>query len=149
MPNLYGVANPNPPPVAAFCIGGANVNIPAGVETNFISTAAPLPTLPGLWYPQAFGWFTIAIGATAPTFLNAAFRLNNGADLETLSVYVGSLVANASPTFPISFAVPSQVMSNPTGTWNFQVSLTVGVNATTVTNLGTLYYLQWVRATDQ
>lgn len=149
MPNVYGIASPNPPPVGLTTIGAVDVACSAGVETNVISGAAPLPGQPGMFYPAWFGAIVLTFGATIPTLVTVASRLNNGADLNAMLVHGGFYTSNGSAIVPISFFYPSQVISNPSGTWNFQISVNSTGQALTVRTSQTYVNVQWVRATDQ
>lgn len=149
MANLYGVANPNPPAQGTQTIGGANVNIPAGVETNFTSAPATLPTAPGVYYPISWGWVTLGFSATPPTAMIIGMRLNAGADLQSYFVSQNLFVASGTIMIPVGFYQPQIVYSYPIGVVNFQLSINSGTNGCTVGNIGTLIWNQWVRAPDQ
>lgn len=149
MANVYGVANPNPIPTLSGTIGAADVAIPAGTETNFSSTPANLPTLPGWFYPAIYGNVTITFGATPPTLVNINCRLNNGADIESMVIHGGFYVANGSLLVPVNFQCQGTFVSNPSGTWNFQLSCTSASQGLTIRAAGTWLWCQWMRAPDQ
>jgi hypothetical protein len=147
--NLYGVANPNPLPNGFGTPGGTDVAVPAGVETNFVAGVAPLPNIPGIFYPTMIGFFTITFGATPPTLVTIASRINNGADIQAWNIHGGFYVANGSLLCPCTFYDNNQVFSNPSGTMTFQVSCLSAAQPLTVRASSTLINMQWVRAPDQ
>jgi hypothetical protein len=147
--NLYGVANPNPPPGGGATIGNAQITCPAGVETNWASVVPPLPTMPGVFYPAWTGYAAITIGATIPTLIVIACRLNGGADILTETIHGGFYVASASFIQPFFFYGSSQIFSNPSGVFNFQMSCNPTAQGVTVNANSTQLIAQWIRATDQ
>lgn len=149
MANLYGVAQPNPPPGGNFTIGNVDIVCAAGAETNIISATAILPTAPGVYYPALWGYVSVLFGATVPTSLNFGFRLNGGADLTTFSTWSGTYVANESFIYPVFGYAYGNVFNYPIGTINIQLSANPAANPITVKFLGTLVFIQWQRATDQ
>ena len=149
MANLYGVANPNPLPQSVATIGGTDIACPAGSETNIIQAAPALPTVPGVYYPMAQGWTTLSFGATPPTNVQMSLRVNNGSDLLPWTIWAGLLIANNNLIVPLMFYGYNLIVQNPTGVYNFQVGITPLAQAITARNGGTLFYVQWVRASDQ
>jgi hypothetical protein len=147
--NLYGVANPNPLPNAAGTIGGANVNCPAGVETNFCAITINPAVSPGWYYPAVFGTVAILLTATPSTFINWAARIGAGADFQIQSTATTMLVASATLTISLFLYGFATFVSNPFGANTFNVTANPGVNAFSVGLNGTLFYGQWVRAPDQ
>jgi len=149
VPNLYGVANPNPLPIGANTIGGVDVNIVAGVETNFINITVPPAVSKGIYYPFAFVCVSFVCGGTPPSFINWGLRVNNGADVSAQNTRNQILVANANLVLPLFLFGYGTLITDPFGTYNFQVSANCGGQNFTVSNVGTAAVLGWQRAPDQ
>ena len=149
MANLYGVAQPNPPPLGGTTTGNVAINCPAGVETNIQSLAPPLPTLPGVFYPAMWGCVAIVFGATIPGLVTVGFRLNGGADLGSFIIHGGFYVATGSFCQTVDFYGQNTPINNPTGVWNFQLSIAPTAQAVTVQPNSTQLIAQWLRAPDQ
>lgn len=149
MPNLYGVASPNPTPQAAQTIGGIDVTCNAGVETNFVSFQTNYPTVPGVYYPVLWGWVNIAWGATVPTSFTLAMRINNGADLASEGIDTLLMIANERLCLPIGFQQAYIIYNYPFSGITLQMSGTSVGQSTIIRNLTTVIYGQFVRAPDQ
>lgn len=149
MPNLYGVAVPNPLPQFAQTIGGIDVNIPFGTETNFVSQAPPSVVSPGVYYPGAWGTVAFSLGATVPTAINWSLRINNGSDLAQQFTNNLILVPSANLELSVFLYGYGLILNNPLATTTFQVSATCNVANITIRTAGTQFTLQWLRAPDQ
>lgn len=148
MANLVGVANPLPIPTYAQLIGGANINCPAGAETNIIAIS-PNPLISqGIYYPLFAGAIDIVVGATPMTFCTYNFRIGNGADLNSLVWPQTGWGANAMSN--IGFYVPIvayTVWPNPPPAYN--ISITPSGGSCTVQTGGSFAFCSWVRGPDQ
>jgi hypothetical protein len=121
----------------------------AGVETNFVSFTPPVPISQGWYYPNVRGWLTITVGATPPTAINLAFRVNSGADINVWSTFFGIYPANASVQIPFFTQASSFVQPYPLGVFNLQVSAIPAAQPVTIRTSGTIMFGQWLRAPDQ
>jgi hypothetical protein len=147
--NLYGVAEPNPPPQNAFPIGGSNVVCPANVETNF--TAIPLTpaTSRGFYYPSAVGIITFTCGATPPGSVNWGVRIGAGADIFVLAQAPQTLIANAVLTVPLLAYCFATAIADPFGPTTLNITANPSGQPITVLQFGNMIYGSWVRAPDQ
>lgn len=109
MANLYGVANAPVLFAAVSILGGADIVPPInGTETNIFQAFMTAPSQ-GWFYPACFCWITLGLGATPPTGLNFGFRVNGGADMQSLGVNSINMAANAQYIFtPMMVGGPSQ-----------------------------------------
>lgn len=149
MANLYGVATPNPLPVGAFTIGGADIVTGVGVETNVIAITVNNPTVNGWYYPNFGGWLAISLGATPPTAIFIGYRLGAGSDLSNLQVSPAALVASATVIQPLTLAGTALIVSNPSGINVFNISVQTAGQSATVRTVGSFGQCGWVRSTDQ
>ena len=121
--NLYGVANTPPLLNSYSAIGNTNITCPPGVETNIIQSTNIISADRGFY--EIVGWVTVCVGvgATSPTQLNIACRINNGADLAIMQVNQSLLVPGAFPEVSWQVAViPPQGAFYPPGSV-IQISL--------------------------
>ena len=147
MANLYGVANApfidNPTGI------GSSVACPAGAETNAVPSTAMIAPSNGYYYPVAWGYIPIILGATAPSAVVLALRIGNGADIAQQAIPGTLLVNNATIWVPsIYFGPPSQTPWMGAGSI-LNISVTPTGQAVTVGNGGLGVYFGLLRAPDQ
>jgi hypothetical protein len=147
--NLYGVASPNPLPVGANIIGGADISCPSNTETNVVALTFNNPTVNGFYYPFFIGFLYYTLGGVVPTNIFVGYRLGAGADFVNAAVGITGAVASASYTQPIGIGCSTFIVNNPTGTNTFNISLNPSGQAITARVSGTFVQGWWVRATDQ
>lgn len=149
MPNLYGVANAPGLPVLYNTIGGVDVALAAGVETNFIDTGVITAPSGGFFYPVAWLGVVLSFGATAPTSLNLNLRVNSGADQASIGLNVVFLVANTNLlTYYPLVGTPSQIFAPGAGA-HVQLSGLSAAQPTTARFAGTWVMIALFRAPDQ
>jgi hypothetical protein len=124
--NLYGVANPIYQGVIAGVIGGSNIPITAGVETNIIQFPVSAPS-PGNLYIQV--WLSVVISwpASTPTTTQFGLRIGAGADFDTAPINMGAVVPSSNVVY--SYCMTGNIsltLYNPPGiTCNLTVATTV------------------------
>jgi hypothetical protein len=149
VPNLYGVANPNPLPIIGSVTGGADFVCPPGAETNVYSVNVPPAVSPGWYYPAIYGIVSCSFGAALPGFLNWAARIGAGSDFNVQSTLVTTLTANGSTAIPIFLYGYQTFLQNPFGANTLYLTANCGTNGFTLRVVGTVIYGQWLRAPDQ
>jgi hypothetical protein len=147
--NLYGVANAPGLPIFYNCIGAADVVCNAGAETNFIDTG--LIVAPSLGYFYAMAWLAVVVstGVGAPSSINFALRVNNGADQSNVGLNSAFLTPSTNSIFyyPL-LGTPSQTVWQGGGA-HVQLSASCTTNAITVRYPGTWCLIGLFRAPDQ
>ena len=106
MANLYGVANCPGQPVQVFTVGNADVNCPAGVETNVATSSVLSAPSTGYFYAMATGLLTLVCGATPPTQVTVGIRIGPGADTMTFGINTSFLTASDFFMVPIGLFTP-------------------------------------------
>lgn len=149
MANLYGVANPVVNLGYYGTIGATGVTCPAGVETNVIQSGTITALDHGIYYPFCVGTMLVQFGASIPTALTFALRLNSGADLISTSAYVPASAASAG----IEYSFPGVGPAMPTAFWppgsNLQISVLAATNGVTVAFAFSNAIMGIMRAADQ
>jgi hypothetical protein len=147
--NLYGVANPVILPASNFTIGVVDVACPLGVETNVMASPNLVAISNGYFYVGCVGAIYIQLGATAPTNLVVAARINNGADIVQAGTSGALLVANALVQFPVFlFGGASQTAWQGLGS-PVQISVNPNTQPVTVRASGSVVWITLYRAPDQ
>lgn len=149
MANLYGVANAPLLPLILNTIGNVDIACPANTETNFIQTPALIAPSQGFFYPMAWCGVHILTGATPPTSVVIALRINNGADLGSAGIDASMLLANANSMIYYTLIGPaSQTAWQGTGS-QIQLSANFATQAGTVKFPSTTCTITLFRAPDQ
>ena len=147
--NLYGTANPNPLPTAVQTIGGVDVAIPPGVETNFAQLIIPPATSAGWYYPSIWGIASAVLSATPPSTLNFGARIGAGSDFSAYAVRTQLLTASAQFEITLFMVGYTTIIANPFTPTTMFVTATAGTNGFTVGVNGSVFLGQWLRAPDQ
>lgn len=149
MANLYGVANAPAAAGSIYCIGSADINCPAGTETNVFDGGLSVAPSQGWFYPLAWVTCVISLGATAPSALAFALRVNNGADQFTIGANAALLVANTTTDYTYGFAGQSaQIPWMGTG-GHIQISVNPTGQPVTLRYAGSMMTAMLLRAPDQ
>lgn len=149
MPNLYGIARPEPAWIAALIFGGANVTCPAGVETNVLDVIVNPPLIGGVYGLVITCNICVIVGATPITYLAVGGRMNGGADFISLSWGGGTdFVAGAQSQYSFFLPQYSGFVQNP-GVTHAQVSLNPQSGSVTAQSYGTSIVARWQFAPDQ
>jgi len=125
MGNIYGVQQEG----QRFgpLVIGADVTCPAATETNIFTTPTLIMPDPGNFFPLIWFHLCISLGATPPTACIFHSQINGGTNLNTITVPVQLLIANAniffsgeivnsdSPSLWISPGSTVSLSCNPTG----------------------------------
>ena len=98
--STWGVQRLGQLPVIVATVGAANVTLTAGTDvTGFTPAAALIAPFAGAWAYQVSVFAVVVNGATAPTALVAKLKTADGTVLDTLTLPVSTLVANAIDSF--------------------------------------------------
>lgn len=146
MPNPWGANVGTFAPFYTQLIGSANVSCPANTETNVVNVTGVAAYGPGNWTPGFLGVLGVSLGATPPTSLVVAARINNGADVSGITVPPAMLVASASLMIPIclwNFPSSTTLWNAPGAT--FQMSVNPGGQAVTALNVDSAVYYWLLR----
>lgn len=95
MANTYGVANPLPLPVIATLAGGADVALPAGVQTTIASATIAGLDPSGFYFPEVIVQIGVLNGAAAPTAFQYGAKIGAGSNFDFFNVAAALLVNNA------------------------------------------------------
>lgn len=129
MANLYGVANSPGQPGQVTLIGGADVNCPAGSETNILTSPPLIAPSNGYFYAWASGIITLVCGTTPPTAITVGIRVGAGADTMQFGINTSFLTASDFFMVPIGLFTPESTIP-----WQGAGS-TVSIGITPVTGL--------------
>lgn len=149
MANLYGVANPIALPAQANTIGAADVNCPAGTETNVIAIPTNVPISQGWYYPAVFAVLAISLGATPPTGVQLGARIGAGADFSYWAIYPGMLAASITLEQSFQLFGAGTILAYSTGPLTINISVNPTAQAVTARFSGSYAYAWWNRAPDQ
>jgi len=147
--NLYGVANAPGFPLAYNLIGGADIALPTGVETNIIDSGVITAPSQGYFYPIAWLALVFSLGATPPGGLQIAIRVNGGADQQAYGWNGAFLIASANlMDFHILIGTPSQIFAPGAGA-HVQISAQSQTQPSTARFAGSEAVIALYRAPDQ
>lgn len=149
MANLYGVANNIGIPIYTNLIGGANVAVPAGVETNVADSGLIIAPSNGYFATVWAGALTVTMGVSVPTSLIIAARIGAGSDYTQFQVPSNIFVASANLFVPFFVAGPSsQVPWQPPGS-HVYLTVTAAGQAVNISQLFSTTFFWLIRGSDQ
>jgi hypothetical protein len=149
MANLYGVANPVIAPLGTGTIGGANIALPANVETIIATSPALIAISNGIYYPAIFGQMCCQPNAAGLNAFTISARTGGGADWATQSYPINTLGAGQYLILPFIWFGPQSTVAWQGAGSVLNITATAGGVAGQALGVGTYFFCTLFRAPDQ
>lgn len=151
MPNLYGVANaPNILAASNGLLGGANITLVSGPETNIADSGALIAPSQGWFYPIVMATVPWQAVTAAPLGFIYAARIGAGADFDGFNYNLTGVTAGPVYTWTVILIGPaSSVPWQGAGSHIYTTAILNSAGTVTLFNQGSHFVAGLLRAPDQ